>query len=119
MKLKDIEAYVLALPGARLEFPFGPADRIYKVGGKMFAGSGGKLNAQARVSFKCSDVAYEMLIARAGVIPAPYLARAKWVRVEDPRAMSADELRARLAEAHRLVLAKLPKKVRAALDEAG
>jgi predicted DNA-binding protein (MmcQ/YjbR family) len=114
MKLKDLEAFALALPGATLDFPFGAGARVYKVGGKMFAMSGGALSRPARVSFKCSDIAYEMLIQQTGLIPAPYLARAKWVRLEDPRALSADELRARIAEAHRLVVARLPKKARPA-----
>jgi predicted DNA-binding protein (MmcQ/YjbR family) len=114
MKLKDLEAFALSLPGATLEFPFGPETRVYKVGGKMFALSGGALGAPARVSFKCSDIAYEMLVAQDGLCPAPYLARAKWVRLEDPAALGAEELKARIGEAHRLVIARLPKKARPA-----
>ena len=67
------------------------------------------------LAFKCSDLSFEMLTKRKGIAPAPYLARAKWVQVEDPKAMDADEVRARLSEAHRLILEKLPKKTRAAI----
>ena len=112
MKLKDLEAFALALPGATLDFPFGPEARVYKVGGKMFALSGGAQSAPARVSFKCSEIGYEMLVGRKGLMPAPYLARAKWVRLEDPGALDAAELKARIGEAHRLVVARLPKKSR-------
>ena len=64
------------------------------------------------LSFKASELAFEMLTERDGIVPAPYLARAKWVQLETLKAMDADELRERLAEAHRLVVAKLPKKLR-------
>ena len=74
-----------------------------------------KPNAEAVLSFKCSDLSFELLTKRKGLIPAPYLARAKWVKLEDPKALSTDELRARLAEAHRIVLGSLPKKTQAAI----
>lgn len=53
-----------------------------------------------------------MLIERDGVIPAPYAARFKWVQLTSLKAMDAGEIRERLAEAHRLVAEKLPKKIR-------
>jgi predicted DNA-binding protein (MmcQ/YjbR family) len=106
---KQAEAAALALPGATLSIQWGD-DRIYKVGGKMFAGMGG--GRAPALSFKCTDLSFEMLIQRDGVIPAPYLARAKWVQLTRLSAMDGAELKARLAEAHRLVVEKLPKKLR-------
>lgn len=115
MKQRALETHCLSLPGAELSIQWGD-DRVFKVGGKMFAATGpAKPSAEATVSFKCSDLAFEMLSQRKGLAPARYLARAKWVSLEDPRAMDADELKARLTEAHRLVAEKLPKKTRAAL----
>jgi predicted DNA-binding protein (MmcQ/YjbR family) len=115
VRQKALEAFLLSLPGAELSIQWGD-DRIFKIGGKMFAATGpNKPNSEARVSFKCSDLAFEMLSKRRGLMPARYLARAKWVTLDDPKAMDADELKARLAEAHRLVAEKLPKKTRAAL----
>lgn len=111
MTPKQVEAAALALPGAALSIQWGE-DRVYKVGGKMFAVMGpGKAPS---LSFKVSDVAYEMLTEREGVVPAPYLARAKWVQLETLKAMDAAEIRARLAEAHRIIVEKLPKKLRPA-----
>ena len=109
MTLKQVEACALAFPGATLSIQWGD-DRVYKVGGKMFAAMGG---AKApSLSFKASDLAFEMLTTREGIIPAPYLARAKWVQLTTLKAMDDKELRERLAEAHRLVVEKLPKKLR-------
>lgn len=117
MRRRDIEAFALSLPGASLDRPWGQTP-VYKVGGKMFAwGSAGPPGGQDDgVAFKCSDLAFEMLTKRKGIAPAPYMARAKWVQIDDPKAMDAEELKARLREAHRLVAEKLPKKIRAALN---
>jgi predicted DNA-binding protein (MmcQ/YjbR family) len=106
---KQVEAAALALAGAELSIQWGD-DRVYKVGGKMFAVLGG--GKAPTLSFKTSDVGFEMLTGREGIVPAPYLARAKWVQLTSLTGMEADELRARLADAHRLVVAKLPKRLR-------
>ena len=43
--------------------------------------------------------------------PAPYLARAKWVRVDSPRTLSDQEAAALLRRSYELVFAKLTKKL--------
>jgi predicted DNA-binding protein (MmcQ/YjbR family) len=77
----------------------------------MFAlvGGGGGL------SFKVSDIAYEVLTESGRAAPAPYLARARWVHLANPAAWPDDELAGHLAIAHGLVAAKLTKKARAEL----
>jgi len=67
------------------------------------------------MSFKSSPEEFAELVERPGVIPAPYLARAHWVALEDERAMGRQEIRERLKRAHELVFAGLPKKMKAAL----
>ena len=109
MTPKQVEAAALALPGAALSIQWGD-DRVYKVGGKMFAAMGG--DKAPSLSFKATDLSFEMLTERDGIIPAPYMARAKWVQLTTLKAMDDKELKERLAEAHRLVVAKLPKKLR-------
>lgn len=105
------EKAALALPGATVSVQWGE-DRVYKVGGKMFAVRGDNSGKNPSVSFKCSDVAFEMLSKRKGCSPAPYLARAKWVALDDLRALPDAEIKAYLKEAHRLIVEKLPKKLR-------
>lgn len=85
---------------------------MFKVSGKMFAVLSGESAKMRSVSFKCSDIAFEMLTQREGVIPAPYLARAKWVRLDHLRVMPDSEIKAYLVDAHRLIVEKLPKKLR-------
>jgi predicted DNA-binding protein (MmcQ/YjbR family) len=110
MTPKQVEAAALALPGAVVTYPWGDDHPVYKVGGKMFAAMGG--GKAPSLSFKVGDVAFEMLIEREGIVPAPYLARAKWVQLTTLKVMDDAEIRERLAEAHRLVVEKLPKKLR-------
>jgi predicted DNA-binding protein (MmcQ/YjbR family) len=37
MDHKTVEAYILTLPNARLDYPFGEGVAVYKIGDKMFA----------------------------------------------------------------------------------
>jgi predicted DNA-binding protein (MmcQ/YjbR family) len=86
-------------------------DQVYKVGGKMFA----VLGPNGSASFKVSDIAFEALTKNGPAIPAPYMARAKWVRFNDIGPLEDKEVEAWLANAHALIAAKLTKKLRAEL----
>ena len=101
----------LALPGVTLDHPFGDHHDAYRIGGKMFV----MVGAEGGVSFKVSDIAYEVLTETGRARPAPYLARARWVNLPDPEAWDDEELAEHFAIAHRIVAAKLTKKVRAGL----
>lgn len=109
MDREGVKRACLALPAVTLAHSFGDDHDVYKVGGKMFAIVGG----DGALSFKVSDIAYEVLTEGGQARPAPYMARAKWVSVEDPSEWPDDELAEHLAIAHALIAAKLTKKVRA------
>jgi len=101
----------MALPGVTLDHPFGDDHDAYKVGGKMFAIVGG----MGGLSFKVSDIAFEVLTEAARARPAPCLARARWVHLDDPSDWPDAELAEHLAIAHGIIAAKLTKKARAEL----
>ncbi|MEM1048049.1 MAG: MmcQ/YjbR family DNA-binding protein [Myxococcota bacterium] len=86
---------------------------VWKVGGKIFAicSAWGK-GDHTKISFKCSDLAYTVLTDQPGIVPAPYLARAKWVQVEDPTVLGDADLRDYIGAAHALVASKLTRKAR-------
>ena len=107
MTPEQFDKAALALPAATMTVQWG-ADQVYKVGGKMFAvlGEGG-------FSFKASDVAFEVLTETGPGVPAPYMARAKWVRFYDLAAADESEVADWLKTAHGLIAAKLTKKARA------
>lgn len=111
MDREGIRKACMALPGVTLEHPFGDDHDAYKVGGRMFAIVGG----EGGVSFKVSDIAFEVLTGDGRARPAPYLARAKWVNLPDPAAWPDDELAGHFTTAHAIIAAKLTKTQRAAL----
>lgn len=108
-------AYALSLPGVSIVQQWGDAS-VAKLGGKIFALlSGWATEGEKGLSFKCSDLAFEMLPTLEQVRVAPYLGRAKWVQVLPGAPLTDAELRAYVAEAHRIVAGRLTRKVRAEL----
>lgn len=111
MTKDELHAAAMALPGTELDLKWGD-DHCYCVGGKMFCATDG---AYTNLSFKASDIAFEALTETGRAAPAKYLARAKWVSLEDLRKQDAAEVADWVKTAHALVAAKLPGKVRKAL----
>jgi len=116
MTLDEFNAVCGALPSAELTHPFGPENHIWKVGGKMFAGGSQRAGQTfAKVSFKVPDDTFEILTGEDGVIPAPYMARAKWVQVTTADGMSNDAIADYLVWSHRTYAGKLTRAKRAEL----
>jgi predicted DNA-binding protein (MmcQ/YjbR family) len=91
------------------------ADLTFRISGKIFAVTVLE-PAKVWLSFKCSPENFAELTERAGIIPAPYMARAQWVALETKDALAKQELAALLRESYELVLARLPKKTREAMQ---
>ena len=106
-----LEKAAMALPGATLSIQWGD-DRVYKVGGKMFAATDG---AASNLSMKVTDIAFQALTETGQARPAPYMARAKWVMFDDVSRLDAVEVGDWLKTAHQLVAEKLTRKQRAEL----
>ena len=73
-----LEDYILSMPGARLDYPFGPEVAVYKSGDKMFA-----IIAEAteplRLSLKCDPQLAETLRERyETVMPGYHLNKTHW-----------------------------------------
>jgi predicted DNA-binding protein (MmcQ/YjbR family) len=113
MHIEELRKHCLSFPGST-EHEIWGNDLTFKVGNKMFAHTVLDV-ARVWLSFKTSDEKFAELTERQDVIPAPYLARAKWVALESREAIPATELRELLREAYDLVVAKLPKKIQASL----
>jgi predicted DNA-binding protein (MmcQ/YjbR family) len=92
-------------------------DLVFSIGGKMFCVV--MLEPPHRLSFKCDEETFAELVEREGIIPAPYLARAKWVSIEAlGDGMEWRELEGRLRRSYDLVKPSLTKKAQAALAPA-
>ena len=103
----------LSFPHATEQVTWG-ADLTFRITGKIFAVTVLE-PAKVWLSFKCSAENFAELTERAGIIPAPYMARAQWVALETRDALSKEELAALLRESYDFVFAKLPRKTREAL----
>jgi len=106
----------LSFPHATEQVTWG-ADLTFRVNNKIFAVTVLE-PAKVWLSFKCSPENFAELTERAGIIPAPYMARAQWVALETKDALPKQELAALIRASYDLVFAKLPKKTRDALLKA-
>ena len=113
MDVDQLRKVCLAFPGATEQIQWGD-DLLFKVGGKMFAITP-LIPAPVCLSFKVTPENFAELTERPGIIPAPYLARAKWVALESRDALSPSELAALLRASYDLIVAKLPRKTRESL----
>lgn len=107
----EFDDFCQKLPGTSHVVQWGNAS-VWKVGGKIFAIMPDREDGgMAAISFKASDIAFEALPAEnPGVVPAPYLARVKWLQVREG-AMDNNDIRDYITHAHKLVGAKLTKKM--------
>jgi predicted DNA-binding protein (MmcQ/YjbR family) len=106
-----IRAFCHSLPGATYDFKW-DVDHVYSVGGKMFAVVYDAKKGEETVSFKVDASRFLELTDHPGIVPAPYLARAKWVQVRDRKALHGKELEELIARSHALVAARLTRAVR-------
>jgi predicted DNA-binding protein (MmcQ/YjbR family) len=114
MTPKQIDAYCASLPAATRTVQW-EGVIVFKVGGKMFCLIAPPDHSVGRICFKCPPEHYEALSRAEGFRPAPYLARAKWVAVDDLKVLSAPEMKAYVKRAHAVIAAALPKQKRVEL----
>ncbi|KRE89378.1 hypothetical protein ASG87_03290 [Frateuria sp. Soil773] len=88
---------------------------VYSVDGKMFAMTAAQGGGPAYLYAKVPDERFLELTDRAGIVPAPYLARARWVMIAEPARFATGELAAFVLGSYALVRAKLAKKRQAEL----
>jgi predicted DNA-binding protein (MmcQ/YjbR family) len=118
MTPRQIDAYCGKLPAAKRSVQW-EGVIVFKVGGKMFCLIAPEDHSVGRISFKSAPEHYDALSRSPGFRPAPYLARAKWVSVDDPNALTDVEMKAYLRRAHAVIAAALPRKKQAELRLAG
>jgi len=114
VNLDTLRKFCKTLPGATVDIKWG-ADECHCVGGKMFTVFGTRNRKATNVGFKCDPERFLELTDVGGIIPAPYLARAHWVLVEDAKALTDAQARDLVARSHALVMAKLTNKEREAI----
>ncbi len=123
MTLDDYNTHCASLPATSRVIQWG-ASHVWKVGagtsqtGKVFAVAGWQDEGEPlAVTFKCSDIVFEVLREAPGCRPAPYLASRgmSWIQRMSDASVSDDELKSHLTESWRLAALNLTRKRRAAL----
>src|SRR6476620_6319396 len=112
MDLDTLREICLAHPGATEEVQW-ENHLLFKVGGKMFCIT--NLDDANDTSFKVADEDFEELSNSDAFAPAPHLARAKWVKVMQPKTLKLADWKKHITQSYQLVRTKLPKKVQASL----
>lgn len=112
MNYKAYNKFCGSLPATTYVVQWGGA-HVWKVGGKIFAVGGWTNEKLAGISFKVSEIAFEVLKDQPGLRPAPYLASRgmKWIQHYDKPGLPDKELREHLKESHRIVSLGLTKKL--------
>ena len=108
MDIDALRRYCLQFPHTTENVQWG-YDLCFKVDGKLFLVTPLE-PAPVKLSFKCTPENFAELCERPGVRPAPYMARANWVSLEQLNTLPDSELRELIAESYRLVFERLPKK---------
>lgn len=112
MDVELIRKYCLALPAVTEDIKW-EHDLCFSVGGKMFCVT--SLDPPFGCSFKVKDEEFEELSNRDGMMPAPYMARARWIKISDPSKLNKKEWEFYLHQSYELVKSRLTKKLRSEL----
>ncbi len=107
MDIDAVRKYCLSFSAAKENLQWGE-NLCFKVNGKIFAildlGS-----VPQHLCFKCTPERFTELSEIEGIIPAPYLARYKWVLLEGLDVLPSQELKDLVSASYEMVAAKARK----------
>ena len=103
MDHKTVEEYILSMPNARLEYPFGKDVAVYKAGDHMFAliseGS-----SPLRLSLKCDPQLAQLLREKyETVMPGYHLNKKHWNTIVLSGQLPWDEIQGLIRHSYELV----------------
>jgi predicted DNA-binding protein (MmcQ/YjbR family) len=110
MSADIIRTIAMKLPHVTEDVKWGQ-DLCFCIAEKMFCVTG-LHEGPVSVSFKVPDDMFEEICERKGFTPAPYVARYKWVLLEDISKVPKKELEGFIRQSYELVKEKLPKKTK-------
>lgn len=108
MNIESLQKICKNLPSVTENIKWGN-DLCFSVGNKMFCVIG--LQTPTSASFKVKDDEFDEMSSREGLMPAPYVARYKWVLVTDLDKLSKKDWEFYINQSYQLVKSKLPKKL--------
>jgi len=110
MNIEDIQGFCRQLNGVTEDVKWGH-DLVFSIGQKMFCVVGMD-QFPTTASFKVTDEEFEEMCNRPGFKPAPYVAKYKWVFIEDISKMKKTGWQKYLEQSYKLVKEKLPAKIK-------
>jgi len=114
MDIETIRNICQSFPSVTEDVKWGH-DLVFSVGLKMFCVVGLD-EMPVSTSFKVKDEEFEEIANRPGFKPAPYVAKYKWVLIDDITRMKRADWEFYLKQSYELVKAKLPAKLRKELE---
>jgi predicted DNA-binding protein (MmcQ/YjbR family) len=104
MTHKEVEEYLLSLPNARLDYPFGEDVAVYKAHDKMFALVAEKSDP-VRISLKCEPKLAETLREKyESVMPGYHLNKKHWNTILLTGQLSWEEVQDLIRHSYSLVV---------------
>jgi predicted DNA-binding protein (MmcQ/YjbR family) len=113
MNIENLREICLALPHVTEDIKWGH-DLVFSIGAKMFCVIGVD-SSPVSASFKVTDEEFEEMSTRKGFKPAPYVAKYKWVYLEDISVMNITEWKKYVKQSYELVKDKLSPKIKNSL----
>ena len=115
MNIEEIYTYCLSLPQAQETFPFDQTTLVFKVGGKMFALL--SLERPDIIMVKCDpERAIDLRERHTDINPAWHLNKKHWNQMDFTRHLPQQLIEELILHSYQLVVAKLPRKTREALN---
>jgi predicted DNA-binding protein (MmcQ/YjbR family) len=103
MDHKTVEEYVLSMPNAKLDYPFGKDVAVYKVNDKMFALIPEGSNP-VRISLKCDPILAETLREKyETVLPGYHLNKKHWNTIILTGQLPWEEIQGMIRHSYQLV----------------
>ena len=109
MNIEDIQTLCKQLPAVTEDVKWGH-DLVFSIGEKMFCVVG-LSETPTSATFKVKDEEFDEMSTKPGFKPAPYVARYKWVMIEDVSTMNAEDWNHYVTQSYNLVRSKLPAKL--------
>jgi predicted DNA-binding protein (MmcQ/YjbR family) len=108
--------YLLARPGATVDYPFDETTRVYRVGGKMFALLREDQDPM-HINLKCDPAdALALRAEHAAILPGYHMSKKHWNTVILDGSLPDDLVYELIDHSSQLVLQSLPKSQRQRLD---
>ena len=113
LTLREFNAFCGSLPATTFVEQWGDA-QVWKVGGKMFACAWFEKGHEPGITFKVSDIGWEVLKDAPGCRGAPYYASRgmKWIQSYAQPGLSKAEMKEYLRVSHAVVAEGLSRKAR-------